>query len=202
VTLSDAESVIKQIVQDTRKKLLKALGRDLAHSVDDNDFAGCCGLAQCIAGYRLQDMGFQPEAFATQSLPEWKIGHAALVWEVSGPCGSQLFLIDPTFKQFSTSAQNSNEQIRLFFDQLTDNGYVELKPTDCEAYLAFFCDGASPLSSAEAAYEFLRCPPRHEYHFSAGDGTSRFDRKELSDQQLLILPRPSIPNSRPIKPRR
>ncbi|WP_435641884.1 hypothetical protein [Micavibrio aeruginosavorus] len=155
-------------------------------------FAGCCGLAQCIAGYAFQDLNLPVKAIATQSLDgHWRHGHAALVVEVAPE--RSLYLIDPTFCQFCTDPLSQSPATHLMHSDegadlvssLLDKGYAKLTPEKSALYLASFCNGIPPLD-ADAAMAFMKNPPAHPYHFKRDIDCDDFSRENLGRYNQLI----------------
>lgn len=160
-------------------------------------FTGCCGLAQCIAGYALQDLGVSVKPLATQSLGDYyRHGHAALVCEVAEESGSRWHLIDPTFEQFCV-AQDAQDRSSPAFHlrqsseganivaQLSKRGHVSLTPARAMLYLSSFCNGVAPLEN-DAAMVFMKNPPPHPYHFRRDVDSDEYSRENLGQYGQLI----------------
>lgn len=160
-------------------------------------FAGCCGLAQCVAGYAFQDLGVPAKPLATQSLEDyWVQGHAALVVEIPEGPDSGWYLIDPTFCQFCVEAASEDapspanylSQTSTGLDIVTSllsRGYLKLTPEIAALYLSSFCMGISPLQANEAM-AFMKNPPPHPYHFRRDIECDDYSRENLARYNQLI----------------
>lgn len=199
------EDFLRNVVGDTREKLRKAIDDDAKTNphVDApalmQSFAGCCGLAQCVAGYFLQDLGVAVKPIATQSLPGWRQGHALLCITAPDQAGGRSYLFDPTFIQFCHRTEESahpTPPVDLLSGlgeknatMLIQDGFVELTDEIAAAYLSFFCHGEMPFASPADCLAFCKDPYPHPYHFNAGDGTDRFSRAQLHRDGLSLQTR-------------
>lgn len=134
---------------------------------------GLCSFSQAIGAYALVDKGLNPKPFSAQSLESHHVGHAMMTIELPKQDGSsELFLIDPTFRQFCDPAVPTHEgepmpgyflaqseKGREIISGLLENGYIELDAESANEYLASFCKGKSPFETPEDALEFMRDPP-------------------------------------------
>lgn len=201
--ITHLHAIFSQIVQRTQHKVRGAL-----HVVQEIDrpscaptlsetFRGQCGLAQCIAGYALKDLGMQVHPIATQSLDAYWHGHAALSVEVESEDRTRWFIIDPTFIQFCQDVApaevpnpsfylNTDEEGRSILNLLTERGFFELTPGRASSYLAAFCQGKRPFQTDDDAFAFLKRPPFHPYHFCYSPGSDRYSRETLQRDGLLI----------------
>lgn len=199
----DTPILLDEIVMKTQEILRYAtkLHTDYLNQRDLTElqaaFAGCCGLAQCVAGYAFQDLGVPAKPLATQSLEGyWMQGHAALVVEVSEGPDSGWYLIDPTFCQFcvtqaseaAPSPSNYLKQSSAGLDIITSlrsRGYLKLTPENAALYLSAFCKGIAPLQSDEAM-AFMKNPPPHPYHFRRDIECDDYSRENLARYNQLI----------------
>jgi hypothetical protein len=191
-----------ELVSRTKGKLCDAVKADFGDSLEENyhqlkkTFRGYCGLSQCISGYRLQDLGLSVKPLATQSLPNYYFGHAALTVLHKDNCQQRLYLIDPTFIQFRALEDCDRSPVHFLQcksgmklqDELLNKGYVQFSPYLSHLYLTAFCNGKRPFKSDQDAFDFCKKPPKHRYHFSHGSGSNQFDRSELAKLGLLIEP--------------
>lgn len=199
---SAAEELIRNIIEGTRDALLRATQEDCkplpAPAAPDLTarFQGCCGLAQCIAGYALQDAGLKVRPVATQSLRDYWHGHAALSVEVAEAQGRNWFILDPTFCQFCAVQPDDAVPLPAFHLQqsaegaallaaLLEDGYAALTADRAILYLAAFCRGTSPFER-DKAFDFLKNPPSHPYHFRRDVDCEDFSRDNLARRGLLI----------------
>jgi hypothetical protein len=195
------EQLLDRLVAETRRLLLKgerpAESRSEAPAKNITQvFRGLCGLAQCIGGYALQDLNVDVRAVATQSLQGYWHGHAALTARLTDRGNSRLYLIDPTFIQFSddvvdgalspVSRLGETKDGQELTNALLERGYVELTPRRAWLYTAAFCQGHPPFATEEEAYRFLEAPPDHPYHFRQEPDSNRFSRAKLGQEGLLI----------------
>lgn len=194
--MEDGIILLDKIVAETRLILSSLL--QTADNPSDrnltNIFKGQCGLAQCIGGYALQDLGLNVKPLATQSLGHlnWH-GHAILTVRFD----DDIYLIDPTFTQFCGSAiidgalspemHLSQTQEGLFIiDQLLHHGHIRLTPERAHLYLAALCQGIEPFSDNNQAYAFFRDPPSHPYHYHHEPDNDLYSRQNLYKNGLLI----------------
>ncbi len=161
-------------------------------------FKGCCGLAQCIAGYALQDRDITVQPIATQSLKDYRHGHAALSVTLTSEEKTQFFLVDPTFQQFYLEDEDDktpppalyllshSEEGRELAHALIERGYADMNPQRAQLYFSSFCQGKSPFDSAEQAFAFFKNPPPHPYHFRRDIDDDSFSRPHLKARGLVI----------------
>lgn len=197
------EDIIRLIVERTRETLCSNENLDQPQSwatptIDlCEKFRGLCGLAQCIAGYALQDAGTDVKPLATQSLTNYWHGHAALTVQTNDGGIERSFLIDPTFCQFLAPSEGEGpspvsrlhetaEGTRIA-ESLLENGYIELNENVAALYISSFCKGVCPLSIRDA-FNFANNPPAHPYHFRRDEGCDDFSRDNLAGWGLLIRP--------------
>ena len=190
------EEQIKNIVKGTRGVLLRATEGVSNDPSDEQSldlrvrFQGCCGLAQCVAGYALQDEGLSVRPLATQSLKGYWYGHAALTVEVEEDGVERLFIVDPTFCQFIASAEaavplpatylRQTPEGALLLAEILRDGYAELTEERALLYLDAFCNGNSGLGIKEA-FDFVKNPPEHPYHFRRDIDSDEFSRESLKN---------------------
>lgn len=195
------EEELKKIVGRTRDALLRATAYDAAAGPGTAElslsarFDGCCGLAQCIGGYALQDAGFTVRPVATQSLKDHWHPHAALTVQVDAAAGHRWFLVDPTFCQFTAAAsaypvpqpvfhmQQSDEGAAMM-RALLEDGYAQITAERAAIYLASLCKGTA--IDPETAFAFLTNPPPHPFHFRRAAGSDAFSRENLAKRGLLL----------------
>ena len=158
-------------------------------------FIGQCGLAQCLGGYALNDLGYSCHPIATQSLQDYWHGHATLSTHFSHKLLDNIYLFDPTFIQFchnyydhdfvspSTILKSSMEGRRILKD-IFKKGYLEVTPRTAQIYLSSFCQGK--MMPLHEAFSFVSNPPYHPYHFCFEPGDHRFSREALKTNGLLI----------------
>ncbi len=138
-----------------------------------------CGLTQSWGVYAARDIKLQPKPFATSSLENYQNGHAAYTLELPVNGKQELYLIDPTFRQFCSSElcdehlehpepgytlslQDDGTEI---LNSLLSNGYIKLTPAIAHKYLSSFCkDGKTPLATLEQSMDFLRNPPENTHN--------------------------------------
>lgn len=193
------ENVLIDIARRTRKILLRAISDDCTRNYRPNQktlsktFLGYCGLAQCIAGYFIEDHiildGISVKPVATQSLQGWWHGHALLSIKIATTENCCLYLLDPTFKQFmgknGSHAKNPFELMRqstegrLMANELCLYGVTRLTPFRASIYIMSFCQGHRPFDTDNDAFEFFQSPPEHPYHFAYAPGDDRFSRPSL-----------------------
>jgi hypothetical protein len=181
-----------------RTKLREAVDDDYRNSPPHERelatcFNGYCGLSQCIAGYYLQDIGVPVMPLATQSLPGWIFGHAALTVRIASGNFEKVFLVDPTFVQFTAvkirpSPLFEGQTGEFIKKRLVEAGYIELTPVIAAAYLSAFCGGKAPFSTAEEAYSFCANPPPHEFHYRHSPDNDWFSRENLAMRGQLLGP--------------
>lgn len=192
---NDGLQLLDNLVRETRLILQKTILAEQMPASLTKTFAGYCGLAQCIAGYALQDLSIPVRPVATQSLPDFWHGHAILTATIN----ERLFLIDPTFAQFceaDTMYETPSPRAILsrtpegntMLELLLGRGYLALTPERAGLYLASLCKGRNPLNGDADAYSFLERPPHHPYHFHHEPDDDMFDRKVLARNGLLIAP--------------
>ncbi len=193
-----ARDTIEKVIAGTRSVLMRCTDelRADATALDlRTRFQGCCGLAQCVAGYALQDAGLRVRPVATQSLRDCWYGHAALTVALDDQART-LLLIDPTFVQFTGAAEPGSpyqpaEHLsrsapgRALLSDVLGAGFAELTPQRAAHYLASFCEGRRPMNGNQAIL-FLRDPPPHAYHFRKDAGSDAFSRENLSKLGLLL----------------
>ncbi len=196
---SDKE-YFREIVERTRELLRTSVEvvPNLAFVEDSTTFdalhfSGKCGLAQCIIGYHLaEESNYLAKPLATQSLNGWWHGHAALVIESQ----TSLLLIDPTFAQFSASAEcdqsapsdylNRSPEGQELLNQLLQDGVVEVTPEIASLYLAAFCCGEAPFESKDECLAFFRHPPAHPLHFAYDENDDRYSPEALQRDELHL----------------
>lgn len=190
----ETEQKLHDLVRETRAVLIRAMERERFRYEQKEFFSlrktfeGYCGLAQCVAGYALQDAGAVVRPLATQSLEVYRAGHAALTVSVNDDSCSRLYLIDPTFVQFCRGRNNENapgnildrtEAGREIKKELLEKGFIELTPERAQLYLASFCAGRAPFQSTQNAFEFCTNPPAHGYHYKHDYNDDMFSRENL-----------------------
>jgi hypothetical protein len=195
------EQLLDRLVAETRRLLLKgerpAEFRSGAPAKNITQiFRGLCGLAQCISGYALQDLQTEVHAVATQSLQGYWHGHAALTARLPDGGNRPLYLIDPTFIQFSeivvdgdlspVSRLRETKDGQELASTLLERGYIGLTPRRAWLYAAAFCQGHAPFATESEAYRFFESPPYHPNHFHHEPDDDQFSRENLGQEGLLI----------------
>ncbi|EPA97881.1 hypothetical protein [Pseudomonas sp. G5(2012)] len=195
--------LLDEVIQETQKILrCTVTGCSVPEKSQDSTslqsiFAGCCGLAQCIAGYALQDLGVPVKPLATQSLEGYyQQGHAVLVCKVAEKADSRWHLIDATFGQFCGEAKYLDTPSPAFYlmqsaegagmtAALLERGHVSLTPERAALYLSAFCNGVAPLEKG-LAMVFMQNPPQHPYHYRRDIGCDDYSRENLGRYGQLI----------------
>lgn len=190
-------SVLKDIAAQTRQKLARYVealeGNSVPSTRDLNltqSFEGMCGMAQVIASYAVEGIGYKERPFASQTLKDYEYGHAALIVETEG----EHYLMDTTFQQFVDMQPAHDPAYQLLqsetgkalFDTLEKVGYIKLTPQIAQTYLASFCGGIKQFPTDEGALKFLQKPPHHMNHYVTGPGQTTFSEEELKQRNLLI----------------
>lgn len=194
---------LSRLVDETRVILRHAIDRDFKDEEGYRNwlresFHGYCGLAQCVAGYALQQAGAVVHPLATQSLDNNWFGHAALTVTVNTKGEDSVYLVDPTFRQFcmeddqityedniSPGAQLDKTFVgRVFKKEILEFGFAELTPARAALYLSSFCKGES--FAEDTAFEFCKNPPPHGYHFKYDYNSDRFSPENLARQGDII----------------
>lgn len=195
--LSDDNTALVKWLSGEIKRLLSIAWRDKFNNAAECDMSteplhGLCSFSQAMGAYALIDKGFNPKPFSSQSLENHHVGHAMMTVELPKSDGlSELFLIDPTFRQFCDPDVPTyqgvpmpgyflaqSEKGREIIRGLLENGYIKLDAESANEYLSSFCKGQPPFGSAEEALEFIRNPPY--------DGCyQNFDRLKMKDRGYL-----------------
>jgi|GEM_PF-2172898 len=203
VATEEAETVLRWVVYETRRALLKSLRYEFQISACDRRhlpelehhlLGGLCGISQCVAAYALQDVNLPVKAFAVQSLQDAWQGHVALTLTLPTVEGEKLYLIDPTFRQFCDPERTDWQGIPYpgfalawrsggpeFLNALLRNGYVEPQPAMALLYLNSFCTNSYNFNTPQDAITFLKNPPENNYNYY-------LSRNDLKRRGYLITP--------------
>lgn len=178
---------------------------------------GPCGYMQCLVGYRLQDMGYNPVPFAVQSWPGTLLGHVGLTVNLPQH-GDARYLVDPSFFQFApdrlagmtcenspvTHLQMTPEGASMA-EELRVNGASLLTPARTRAYVSAFFPGNNKGKIPEDAASALQTPPYSEFNWwypriQIDESLRRMGEPPLGHTNGSRTLRPQAPSMAPCRP--